>query len=159
MTAAWGGICCSRPPCVTISLRETTYTYGNIMRRKAYTVNIASERHVKEVDYFGIVSGREEDKFSETGLTAVDSELVDAPYIKEFPLVLECKVIHILEIRLHTAFIGEIMDVKIETPMLDKNGFPDIEKIRPIIFTSGSRTYHGVGEHLGQAFKIGEKRK
>ena len=43
MTAAWVGICCSRPPCVTISLRKATYTYGNIMKRKAYTVNLPSE--------------------------------------------------------------------------------------------------------------------
>ena len=25
MTAAWGGICCSKPPCVTVSLRKPDY--------------------------------------------------------------------------------------------------------------------------------------
>jgi len=38
MTAAWGGICCSKPPCVYVSLREATCTYGNIMERKAFTI-------------------------------------------------------------------------------------------------------------------------
>jgi flavin reductase (DIM6/NTAB) family NADH-FMN oxidoreductase RutF len=56
MTAAWGGICCSVPPCVAVSLRKATYTYGNIMERKAFTVNIASEKYTAAVDYFGIVS-------------------------------------------------------------------------------------------------------
>jgi flavin reductase (DIM6/NTAB) family NADH-FMN oxidoreductase RutF len=39
MTAAWGGICCSSPPCVTISLRKATYSYSNIVLNKAYTLN------------------------------------------------------------------------------------------------------------------------
>jgi len=95
-----------------ISLRKATYSYGNIVERKAFTVNIPSEKYVKEADYFGTVSGRDVDKFKESGLTSVKSELVDAPYIQEFPLVLECKLIRTIEIGLHTQFIGEIMDVK-----------------------------------------------
>jgi len=75
MTIAWGGICCSKPPCVTISLRKATYTYGNIMERKAFTLNVPSEQYVQEADYFGIASGRDVDKFKETGLTAVPVNL------------------------------------------------------------------------------------
>ncbi|HSQ39228.1 MAG TPA: flavin reductase family protein, partial [Anaerolineales bacterium] len=91
MAAAWGGICCSRPPCVSVSLRKATYTYGNIVARGAFTVNIASEQYVKEADYVGLVSGRDVDKFAAAGLTPVKSDLVDAPYVAEFPMVLECK--------------------------------------------------------------------
>jgi flavin reductase (DIM6/NTAB) family NADH-FMN oxidoreductase RutF len=69
MVCAWGGICCSDPACVSISLREATYTYSNIIERKAFTVNIPSEKYIKEVDYCGIVSGKSEDKFVSTGLT------------------------------------------------------------------------------------------
>ena len=93
MAVAWGGICCSRPPCVSISVRKATYTYGNLMQRRAFTVNIPGEEHVKYADYFGLVSGRNVDKFAITGLTPVKSDLVDAPYIDEFPLNLACKVI------------------------------------------------------------------
>ena len=100
MTAVWGGICCSQPPCVYVSLRKATYTYGNIMSRKAFTVSVPSQEYVKEVDYIGIVSGRDGDKFTKTGMTPMKSDLVDAPYVKEFPLVLECKVIHTIEIGL-----------------------------------------------------------
>ena len=48
MTAAWGGICSSKPPCVTVSLRKATYSYGNIVENKAYTINIPSEKYVRE---------------------------------------------------------------------------------------------------------------
>lgn len=156
-TVAWGGIVCSKPPCVAISLRKATYSYGNIMDKKAYTVNVPSEKHVKEADYFGIVSGRNEDKFARTKLTPVKSCLVDAPYIQEFPLILECKVINIVEIGLHIRFIGEIMDVKCDEDMLGKNGLPDIEKIKPILYDPEVCTYHGIGKYLGDAFSIGKK--
>ncbi len=157
MTIAWGGICCSKPPCVTISLRKATYTYGNIIERQAYTLSVPSEEHVKEADYFGIVSGRNVDKFKETGLTPVKSELVDAPYVGEFPMVLECKLIHHHEIGLHTHFIGEILDVKIEESMLTDNSKADIGRIRPLVFSPELREYHGIGEFVGEAFQIGRK--
>jgi flavin reductase (DIM6/NTAB) family NADH-FMN oxidoreductase RutF len=50
MTAAWGGVCCSNPPCVGVSLRKATYSYGSIVERKAFTVNIPSAKHVKETE-------------------------------------------------------------------------------------------------------------
>lgn len=156
MTAAWAGICCSKPPCVYVSLRKATYSYGNIMERKAFTVSIPSENYTREVDYIGLVSGRNVDKFAVAKLTPVRSELVDAPYIGEFPLVIECKVIHVIEIGLHTQFIGEIIDVKCDSSTL-KDGLPDIEKVKPITYDPGSGTYHRVGRHLGQAFSIGKK--
>ncbi|MGA9098691.1 MAG: flavin reductase family protein [Methanotrichaceae archaeon] len=155
MTAAWAGICCSAPPCVGVSLRKATYTYGNIMERKAFTVNIPSEDHVKQANYFGIVSGRDEDKLSKAGLTPVKGELVDAPYVKEFPLILECKLLNAVEIGLHTQFIGEIVDVKAEGDVLGDDGLPEIEKVGPIIFAPESWSYHGVGKNLGNAFSIG----
>jgi flavin reductase (DIM6/NTAB) family NADH-FMN oxidoreductase RutF len=159
MAVAWGGICCSDPPCVAIALREATYTYGNIMERKAFTVSIPSEKYIKEADYFGIVSGRNEDKFSAMKLTPVKSVIVDAPYVEEFPFILECTLLQSVKIGLHTQFIGQIKDVKAEEAVLAKEGFPDIGKIKPFIFNPANRTYYGVGKYLGDAFSIGKKKK
>ncbi len=156
MTAAWGGICCSSPPCVAVALRKAAYTYGNIMARKAFTLNIPSEKYAREADYFGIVSGRKEDKFAKSGLTPVKSELVDAPYVKEFPLNLECKVIHVVEIGLHTQFIGEIINVKIDESLLVGDDRPIIEKLKPMLYAPDSTAYYGVGEYIGRAFSIGK---
>ena len=157
MAAAWGGICCSRPPCVAVSLRKATYSYGNIVERQAFTISIPSEAYVKEADYFGLASGRNEAKFAVAGLTPVQSELVDAPYVGEFALVLECKVLHTVEIGLHTEFIGEIMDVKVDESVLDERGAPDIVKIKPLLYAPGNRAYYGIGEFLAQAFSIGKQ--
>ena len=157
MTAAWGGVCCSQPPCIYVSLRKATYTYGNLVERKAFTVSIPSEAYTKQADYFGMTSGKIVDKFSATGLTPVKSDLVDAPYVKEFPLVMECKVIKIVEIGLHTEFIGEIVDVKADSSVLNEKGLPDIEKVNPIIWNPSEMTYHKVGKPTGQAFSIGKE--
>jgi len=156
MTAAWGGICCSMPPCVAVSLRQATYTHGNIMNRKAFTISIPSEEHAKEVDYFGLVSGREADKFAATKLTPVKSELVDAPYVKEFPLIVECKLARVVELGLHTLFVGEVMDVKAEDGAMAEAGLLDMKKVRPMVFAPDTHLYYGIGDLIGRAFSLGE---
>jgi len=157
MTASWGGLCCSTPPCIAVALRKVTYSYGNIVERKAFTINIPSEAYVKEADYFGLVSGKDTDKFAAARLTPVKSDLVDAPYVKEFPFVLECKLAHSLEIGIHTQFIGEIVDIKAEESMLNEKGNLDIEKVKPFLFTPESRIYYRVGPFLAKAFSIGKE--
>lgn len=158
-TIAWGGICCSKPPCATVSLRKATYAYGNIMERRAYTINVPSEKFAKEADYFGIASGRNVDKFAVTGLTPVKSDLVNAPYVKEFPMVVECKLVNVFEIGLHTQFVGEIVDIKVDEDVLDEKGLPDINKVGPIIYTPELRNYYGAGTLIGKAFSIGRELK
>lgn len=73
-------------------------------------------------------------------------------------MVLECRVIHHYEIGLHTQFVGEIYDVKIDENMLDDDGNPVMEKIRPFVYSPEFQRYHGIGKFVGKAFNIGKKR-
>ena len=157
MTAAWGGICCSDPPCVTISLLKATYTYGCLIETKAYTINVPGEQFINEADFFGIATGREIDKFAATGLTPIRSDFVNAPYISEFPLNLECKVVHIAELGLHTQFVGEVVNVKVDDSLIGDKLQPMIEQIKPLIFAPSSRNYYTIGKEAGKAFSIGKK--
>ena len=52
MTVAWGGICCSEPKCINISLRKNRYSYDNIMERKAFTILAASEDRQEGIQAF-----------------------------------------------------------------------------------------------------------
>ena len=156
MTAAWGGICCSKPPCVSVSLRKATYTYGCIVDRKAFTISIPSETQASEADYCGLASGSSTDKFARTKLTPVRSDLVDAPYVKECTLVVECKLVQTFELGLHTQFVGEVLDVKADQEVMRAGGLVDILKVKPLIFTPDTREYYAVGRLVGQAFAIGE---
>jgi flavin reductase (DIM6/NTAB) family NADH-FMN oxidoreductase RutF len=157
MNAAWGGICCSEPPCVTVSVRKSRHTYDAIVERKAFTVGIASEPWLKQADYVGIASGRDVDKFAVAGLTPVKGDLVDAPYASEFPVVLECRLLHTLELGVHTQFIGEILDVKADDVVFGDDGLLDIMKIRPLVYDVSRKEYRGVGPLLGKAFSAGKE--
>ncbi len=157
MTVAWGGMCCSSPPCVNIALRKATYSYECILERKAFTVHVTPEKYLVEADYFGIASGRDVDKFAATGFTPVRGDIVDAPYIKEFPFVMECRLLKVIELGLHTQFIGEIMDVKAEEETLDGENMPDIEKVRPAVLVPQIRNYYALGKKLGKAFIMGRE--
>jgi flavin reductase (DIM6/NTAB) family NADH-FMN oxidoreductase RutF len=157
MTAAWGGICCSEPKCISISLRKATYSYDAILKRKAFTVGTPDFSQVKEADYVGMYSGKNVNKFEKTGFTPVKSELVDAPYAKEIPVVLECKLINHLELGLHTVFIGQIMDVKVDESVLNEAGKPDMEKIHPFVFNSFDRQYYEVNSKPTKAFSPGKE--
>jgi len=157
MTASWVGVCCSDPPCVTVSLREATYTYGNIKQSGAYTVNIPSEELAAVAAFTGRVSGRDRDKFAATGLTPVRSELVNAPLVREFPLTVECKVIKTIELGLHTMFIGEIMDVKADSSILGGKKTPDPAKLNSFIYSVGGWGFYRVGEHIDSVGKLADE--
>lgn len=159
MAAAWGGICSSSPVSVAVSVQKSRYTYGNIMERHAFTISIPSEEHAAAADFFGMVSGEKVDKFAATGLTPVPSDIVDAPYVGEFPVVLECRLSGTVEIGIHTQFIGEILDVKVDDAILGEDGKPDIGRIRPFVYNPASVSYHRIAGPLGKAFSIGRKFK
>ena len=156
MTIAWGGICCSTPPCVTVSLRRATHSYAAIEARKAFTISIPSESQAMQADYVGTVSRRDTDKFAACNWTPVRSDLVDAPYVGEAPLVVECRLLHTFEIGLHTQFVGEILDVKADAAVIGEKGYPDITKVKPMIWDTAHRGYYGIGSFLGKAWEIGK---
>jgi flavin reductase (DIM6/NTAB) family NADH-FMN oxidoreductase RutF len=156
MTAAWGGICCSVPPCISVALRKATYTYGNIVAGKCFTIGVPPARYVREADYIGLASGRDEDKFAVTGLTPARAEKVNAPYVAEFPFMLECVLRHTLELGLHTLFVGEILDVKVDESALTPEGKINLDVLQPLSCAPEVRGYFGPGPWVGEAFAIGK---
>lgn len=155
MTAAWAGVCCSQPPCVSVSIRPTRHTHSGIKRWQAFTLGLASVEQVRQVDYLGLASGADEDKFVGAGLTPVPGETVHAPYVDEFPIVLECRLLHALELGVHTLFVGEVLDCRADERILDRSGLPAIEKLRPLAYAPGRATYYGIGRPVARAFDVG----
>lgn len=152
---AWAGVCCSKPPCLNFSLRKATYSYAAVLERKCFTLSVPSRQHVVATDFFGIYSGRDHDKFEITGLTPVKAEHVEAPYVGEFPLVFECRLVHHHELGLHTIFVGEILDAKCEADLLGADEKPDVMKLRPFVYGSGD--YFAVGRRIGAGHSDGKQ--
>jgi len=151
-TLAWGGIASSKPAAVSIAVQPVRYTYEALMNRKAFTLNLVTAKYAAEADYFGIASGRNADKFAITGLTPVRSDVVDAPYIEEFPYALECVVTHTLDLGMHTLFIGEIRGTKVDESAENLWQGYDI-----LTWDAATRDYRLPGESAGRAFDIGKK--
>lgn len=156
MNAAWGGLCSSNPPSVAVSIRQERHSYDNIIQKKAFTINIPSTDQAEVADYFGLVSGGKCDKVKFSGVAVEQAEFVDAPMLNDCPLVLECRLIATHDLGVHTQFVGEIIDVKIEEGCLDSAGQPDIRLVDPLLFAPGNRAYFAVGDFVGQAFAVGK---
>ncbi|MCW3806808.1 flavin reductase [Plebeiibacterium marinum] len=152
MTAAWTGIANSDPLSISVSIRESRMTYENILANGCFTVNVPSERFVVETDYVGNISGRDEDKFKKLGLTPVKGDHVNAPYIGEFPIVIECEVTDTFHLGSHVQFIGKVVDTKVDVQFLDENEDVDIEKLKPVIFEKNF--YYGYGKRLAKPFDV-----
>lgn len=146
MTAAWVGICNSDPLSISVSMRPATYSYWNVTESKAFTVNIPSSELVKYVNYAGRVSGRDVDKFKETGLTPVQGEFVNAPYVKEFPIVIECELTEFHDLGSHRQFIGKVIDVKADEAILNAEDHVNVDLLNPLIYVG--RGYHETGQFI-----------
>jgi flavin reductase (DIM6/NTAB) family NADH-FMN oxidoreductase RutF len=150
MAAAWAGICNSDPPCVQVSLREARHTYKAIIERKAFTISVPGEEYWRETDYAGMVSGKDANKFGDTVFTPVKSDLVDAPYVEECGMVMECRLRETVNLGTHVMVIGEILDVKVDEEALT-DGAPDIQLMKPFIYSPGDGGYHSLGVRIGDA--------
>lgn len=148
MTAAWAGICNSDPLSIAVSMRPATYSYHNVTESKAFTVNIPSSEMARYVDYAGRFSGKDVDKFVETGLTPVKGEYVNAPYVKEFPIVIECELTTYHDLGSHRQFIGKVIDVKVDEAILNAEGRVDVNLLNPLIYGGGN--YFETGKYIAK---------
>ncbi len=157
MNAAWGTM--QARDHVVLSLTETHKTVKNMKERGAFTVSIADASHVVEADYFGVVSANNTpNKFEKSGLTAIKSENVDAPIIKEFPLCMECEYVEYQDGPYGCGVIGKVVNVTADESILE-NGKVDISKVEAIAFDPYTHGYYKVSERVGEAFKDGLKLK
>jgi len=137
ITLAWAGVVCSDPPMLGLGIRPHRYSYGLIEDSGEFVVNIPTVDILKETDFCGVVSGREVDKFSETGLTPKPAEKVKAPIIQECPVNIECIVKKKVPLGTHHLFIGEIVRVHVDQDVLDEKGRIDFSKVSPFVYNQG----------------------
>ncbi|MBO5142933.1 MAG: flavin reductase [Clostridia bacterium] len=152
MNAAWGGIYDYGKIYISLSKHKTT---DNLELKKAFTVSFATKETVVISDYFGVVSGNDEDKIKKAGVHVVKSNFVDAPIIEEYPLTLECTVESFEDGNL----IGNVINCSIDEKYLDENGNIDVDKMEIIAFDMVNNTYRVLGDVVGKAFKDGLKLK
>jgi flavin reductase (DIM6/NTAB) family NADH-FMN oxidoreductase RutF len=156
MAAGGGGVANGKPPMISVPIQHHRYTLEGIMQNKTFSVNTPSVEQLKEVDYCGIVSGKDADKVDVCGFKVFYGDLKTAPLIEQFPLNLECRVMHILNLGSHALVIGQVEGSYISEGCLT-DGKPDVEKIRPAIFNLEASSYLAFGGVVAKAYSIGRE--
>ncbi len=147
VTVAWTGTICTNPAMVYISLRPERYSYDMIKETGEFVINLSNKKLVKAVDYCGVKSGRDVDKFKEMNLTPVKGEKVSAPYIAEAPVSIECKVTQILELGSHHMFIAKVEGVHVDKQYIDEKGKFNLNQADMIVYSHGE--YYDLDKQLG----------
>jgi flavin reductase (DIM6/NTAB) family NADH-FMN oxidoreductase RutF len=146
ITLAWVGTVCSNPPMVGISIRRSRYSHELITEHGEFAVNLPTAEQVRVVDYCGMVSGRDADKFSGAGLTPLPASAIETVIIAECPVNLECKVQQVLSLGSHDLFLGEIVAVQVDEEVLTAKHQVDLSQAAPLAY--GAREYWSLGERL-----------
>ncbi|MFC1714257.1 flavin reductase family protein [Candidatus Poribacteria bacterium] len=134
------------PTRVSVGTRPATYSNGLIRTTGEYVVNFPSADIVDAVDLCGVKSGRNVDKFAETGLTPEPATHVQAPLIKECPVNLECKVLAVISLGSHDLFVGDVLAVHADEDIVLDAERGIVNPAKGIIFAMNA--YWSFGEKI-----------
>ena len=137
ITIAWTGIISSHPPMTYISVMPRRQSHSIISEKREFVINLTTSELAKAMDFCGVRSGRDVDKFDHLGLTREAGDIVSAPMIAESPVNIECKVTDIKEFPSHDMFIAEIVAVHVDEKYVDENGAYDYGSMDLVSFSHG----------------------
>ena len=149
LTVAWTGTVCTDPAMLYISVRPERFSYPMIKEQMEFTVNLTTEAMARAVDWVGVRSGRDYDKWAETGLTPEPGVGVVCPSIKESPLSIECRVKEIVHLGSHDMFLAEVVNVLADESLIDpESGTFRLGDAGLLNYSHGN--YYRQGEHIGR---------
>ncbi|HAX52127.1 flavin reductase family protein [Muricomes intestini] len=148
LTVAWTGTICTNPAMVYISVRPERYSYQMIKDTGEFVINLTTEKLAKATDYCGVRSGRDVDKWKETGLTPGKAEKLEyAPIINECPVNIECQVTEVKELGSHHMFIAEVQGVQVDDAYINKTNKFELNQTGLLVYSHGE--YLSLGNTLG----------
>ncbi|MBQ8556737.1 MAG: flavin reductase family protein [Clostridia bacterium] len=148
ITIAWTGVVCSKPPMLSISVRKSRFSHELISKTGEFTVNLIGQELCEAMDYCGVKSGRDVDKFAEMKLTAIPAPgLETAPAVAEAPAFLSCKVKQVIELGSHDLFLAEIVQVSVADRYFREDGSIDEEAMNLVSYVHGK--YRALSDVMG----------
>lgn len=157
LTVAWTGTVCSDPAMCFISVRPERHSYHLILENMEFTINLTTAGMALATDWAGVRSGRDYDKWKETGLTPIEGETVASPTIKESPLSIECKVKSVTHLGSHDMFVAQVLNVRADDRFMDsETGKFNLEDAGLLAYSHGQ--YFELGKFIGK-FGFSVKKK
>jgi len=148
MTFSWQTPVNSTDPClIVLAISHIRYSYDLLKQNHELVINVPGEELLEQTHYVGTVTGRNIDKFKESGLTTVTAKVVAPPLVEECAAHLECRVVEIFKMQSHDLLVCEVLRAEAETELFDGKWIP--EKFHTLHYLSGN--YYGVMERTIQA--------
>ncbi len=134
----------SKPPLLSICIGHRRWrgemvkkdTLRNIEETGEFVVNVATEALVREVNHSSAEYPPEESEIEAVGLTALPSDLVKPPRIKESPIHFECKLDRVILLGsppLTGLVIGEVVRFHIDDSVWNvEEAMVDAAKLKPL---------------------------
>lgn len=158
ITVAWTGTACTNPPMLYISVRPERHSFQALRETGEFVVNLATQDMAKATDFCGVRSGRDVDKFKETGLRKGEAQKINAPVIEDSPVNIECRVREEIPLGSHHMFLADVVNVTVDDSYMDEKGSFHLEKAQPLVYSHG--TYFGLGKALGTfGYSVRKKKK
>ena len=157
ITIAWTGIINSDPPKTYVSVRPERYSHKLISETKELCINLVPSEIIRQIDWCGVRSGRDVDKFEKTKLTKEPCAGISCPQIAESPLTLECRVTDVIKLGSHDMFICDIISVNVDESIVDDKGKLHLEQAGLTAYCHGE--YFKLGKKVGKfGFSHAKKR-
>ena len=150
---AWVSRVNFKPPMIAVALGKSHFTNCGIPASGGFSVNVPGIDLIEKVDYCGLVSGRKEDKSAL--FKVLPGRNTGAPLIEECPVVMECKLVQVVDLPSNELFIGEIVGAYADADCC-VDGKPDIERIMPFTLTMPDNRYWKTGECAAKAWSVGK---
>ena len=147
ITVAWTGTICSDPPMAYISVRKSRASYPMLVESGEFVINLPSEELVRALDYCGVRSLDQVDKWKEMNLHEGQASVVAAPTIEEAPVSIECKVTQVLPLGTLDMFLAEVVAVDVDERYIDEKGAFHMDQVGLVASRHGD--YMSLGEKLG----------
>jgi len=98
------------PPTVACAIGQKMYSCELIRQTGEFVINVPTQEMTRQVYYCGTHSGRDCDKFRETGLTPLPARHISAPIIAECVAHIECRVTQSISTGDKRLFIAIVLD-------------------------------------------------
>lgn len=149
ITVAWTGTVCTSPPMLYISVRPERHSHAIIMREREFTLCLTTQAMARAVDWCGVRSGRDFDKWAATGLTPIPGQAVGCFMVAESPLCIECRVKEVKPLGSHDMFIADVLNVVADDRYIDPDtGHFDLASSGIMAYCHGG--YYPLGPKLGK---------
>lgn len=148
LTVAWTGTICTNPAMLYISVRPERFSYPLLLKNMEFTLNLTTAAMARATDWAGVRSGKDYDKWKETGLTPEPGEMVKSPSISESPLSIECRIKEILHLGSHDMMIAEVLCLRADDKYIDPDsGAFSLKDAGLMAYVHGG--YYALGDLLG----------